>query len=227
MKKIFIITLIIFSISSCQKDDYDVTEKEIKPTVKVKDSISKNTKGIYNPVQPGFESQYDKAIKTIINNPFYSERFSFENKSYILDTCDNDRLYMFESTILEYNLLCANINSMGQITELYILDFPDGMDFELYMELGYPIAVDVYTVDNDLCFNAEIDLINNTYSILNYNREMVQPPSNGGSVLCGLAVYTAALPWVKGTSMIPIPWVKALSYFIEITSVVVSAYICS
>ena len=152
---------------------------------------------------------YNYVISTLSNDEFYSERFSFESRDYMSDTVNNDRLYFFESLNKEYYFLCVRISSDYQISESYIIEFTDGMCFDLYIDMGVPIPFDIYTVDDVYALSAEIDMVNDTYSIVNYNREMVDPnqqTSNNGSVFCSVVVYTAALPWTTGLSMIGGPW---------------------
>ena len=219
-----------FGNSSCQKDNEYNHANKTKSTIV--DTKENGNRSAYNPssppINPGYIDAYSNVILTFSSNTHYSERFSFESRDYILDTTNNSRLYLFESLYKEYNFLCVRISNDYQISESYIIDFADGMDFDLYIEYNIPVPFDVYTVDDVYAFSAEIDLLNNIYYIVNYNREMVQPPTdNYGSVFCNIAVYTASLPWTVGLSMIAGPWGYGLSILIGLGASVASVYICN
>lgn len=237
MKKIFLTIMslaVLYCITSCQKDELDGVNDNAELSKEITETKGNGSRGIYNPdptipINPGgYTDMYNYVISTLSNDEFYSERFCFESRDYMSDTVNNDRLYFFESLNKEYYFLCVRISSDYQISESYIVEFTDGMCFDLYIEMGVPIPFDVYTVDDVYAFSAEIDMVNYTYSIVNYNREMVDPDqqtSHFGSILCGMTITTIALPWCTGLMWMG-PYGIFASLAIGYIADMVSEYIC-
>lgn len=206
---------VLFCITSCQKDELDDVNDNAELSKEITETKGNVNRGTYNPdptipINPGgYTDMYNYVISTLSNDEFYSERFSFESRDYMSDTVNNDRLYFFESLNKEYYFLCVRISSDYQISESYIVEFTDGMCFDLYIEMGVPIPFDVYTVDDVYAFSAEIDLINGVCNItnFNYNREMVDPSDFIGSFFCNATATLIALPWTYGFGMLcPAPY---------------------
>lgn len=236
--------IIVLSIISCQKDNIinDENDEYGKVETSEESIITKNngSRGSYNPGKPidsltsGGIDVYTAVISTLSNDSFYSDRFSFVSRNYILDTTNNDRLYFFESYDMEFYFLCVRITRDYQISESYIIDFIAGMDYDFYIETGIPIPFDVYTVYDTYAFSVELDIANSTYSIINYNREMLNPDNSSpnsypdhGSVFCNVVMYTAALPWTTGLGMIGGPWGWGLSIALGFGATIISSYVCN